>query len=149
MYKNEKYKKMKIYQAMNKYGIENFYIELICEYECNNIEQLRAEEQRMIRQNNCIINGFNGNVAKIDNIRRDEMKEEKKEYYESNKEEIKDRNKKNANKYHCYHCDFHSHNKYNFNSHLNTITHINNKESNIISQCINKGELTIHNPSTI
>ena len=39
-----------LYQKMNELGHDKFYIELIEEYPCNNIEQLRRKEGEYIRQ---------------------------------------------------------------------------------------------------
>ena len=41
---------MKITSMMNLWGIENFYIELLEEYPCDNIEQLNKKEGEWIRK---------------------------------------------------------------------------------------------------
>jgi len=102
----------KIYQAFNELGIENFYIELIENYDCKTKEELRAREQHFIRLHNSLNNGYNGRCAIPDEIRKNERKEyeknykrihyeEKKydiikyqkEYYEENKDYVHLRNK--------------------------------------------------------
>ena len=40
----------KIYQKMTDIGEDNFYIELIEEYPCENVEQLRKREGELIRR---------------------------------------------------------------------------------------------------
>ena len=40
----------KIYVRMRELGVENFYIELLEEYSCENVEQLRKREGEFIRQ---------------------------------------------------------------------------------------------------
>ena len=48
--KHNKKKHLKIYQKMNEQGYDQFYIELIEEYQCDNVEQLRRREGEIIRQ---------------------------------------------------------------------------------------------------
>ena len=67
----------KIYQEMNKLGIENFYIELVEGYPCENNDQLRAREGHFIRE----MGTLNGRIEG----------RSKKQFYQDNKEEIKER----------------------------------------------------------
>ena len=39
-----------LYQKMNEYGFDKFFMELIEEYPCNNKEELRAREGHYIRE---------------------------------------------------------------------------------------------------
>ena len=48
--KNDRDKNTRLYTKMNELGVENFYIELVEEYPCKNIEQLRAREGEWIRK---------------------------------------------------------------------------------------------------
>ena len=68
---------IKLYQMMNEIGIDNFYIELLEEYPCNNLEQLRKREGETIRQHGTINMQIAGR-SKKEYV--DEHKEEKKEY---------------------------------------------------------------------
>ena len=43
-------KDRKLYAKMHELGVDNFYIELIEEFPCENIEQLRKREGESIRQ---------------------------------------------------------------------------------------------------
>ena len=103
--KNPKKNNFKFYQQKNEIGIEQFYIELVEEYACENIEQLRRREGEWIRK----MATLNTKVAGRTNIEyRQETKDDKKEYdklyseankykkreqaktrYENKKEEIK------------------------------------------------------------
>jgi hypothetical protein len=74
----------KLYKAMREIGIEQFYIELIEEYPCENVEQLEAREGYFIREFNSFKNGYNGQIQGRSN----------KMYYEEHWEECNKRNKK-------------------------------------------------------
>jgi len=69
----------------------NFYIQLIENYPCDDINQLTSREQFYINQNNCI------NINRS-YVSRETSKKEKclysKKYYNDNKEEVKKVNKK-------------------------------------------------------
>ena len=41
--------KMRLYDKMQEIGVDNFYIELVEEHPCDNIEQLRRREGELIR----------------------------------------------------------------------------------------------------
>lgn len=72
-----------LYKAFNEIGVDHFYIELIENYPCENIEQLLAREGHYIRNFNTHTNGYNKRVEG----RTD------KEYYQNNKEQIAQKNK--------------------------------------------------------
>ena len=79
--KSEKKNKAPLYQKMIEIGIEHFYIQLIKKYPCSDIEELRAEEAKHIREM--------GNL----NIRIDGRTKE--QYYIDKKETIDKRNMEN------------------------------------------------------
>lgn len=93
----------KIYKAMREIGEEHFYIELVEEYPCDNIEQLHKREGHWIRELNTYNNGYNGLIAGRtikehyeDN--REKLAEYHKEWYEKNKEIICQKKKEYHNK---------------------------------------------------
>ena len=49
---NDICKERKLYKKMLQLGVDNFYIELIEEFPCENIEQLRKREGELIREYN-------------------------------------------------------------------------------------------------
>ena len=69
----------KLYKHMHELDVENFYIELIENYPCNDVYELRAREGHFIRE----IGTLNKNVAGRTN----------KEYMEDNYEHLKEANK--------------------------------------------------------
>ena len=70
------------YSKVNEIGIENFYIELIEDYPCETLEQLRKREGHYIRKMGALNHQIAGRTDK--------------EWREDNKEEIKcKKNKKN------------------------------------------------------
>ena len=77
-----------LYKHMHEIGIENFYIELIENYSCNDIYELRAREGHFIRQ----IGTLNKQIAGITN-QFDTLKEYKHYYYQNNLDIIKDKSK--------------------------------------------------------
>jgi predicted RNA-binding Zn-ribbon protein involved in translation (DUF1610 family) len=72
---------------MTKHGVEHYYIELIENFPCNNIEELRKKEGEYIRElgtlNKIISGRTNQEYRKEHNA---EIKEKKKEYHEKNRE---------------------------------------------------------------
>ena len=85
------YKKdRKLYSKMNELGVDNFYIELIEEYPCDNVEQLRRREGEIIREWKPILNkqiaGRTINEWREDN--KEHIQEDKKNYYIQNKEKL-------------------------------------------------------------
>ena len=94
-YKTIKGQRMKIYKHMFEYGIENYYIELLEEYPCENIEQLRKREGQFIRELdaslNTLVAGRNQKEYYKDNK---EMRAQRdKEYYDKNTDKIKEKKK--------------------------------------------------------
>ena len=73
------------YTEIRQVGIKHFHIVLIHDFLCSNVEQLRAEEERVRRE-----------LKPYYNMRRafqteEEKKEHKKKYYEQNKDKVKDK----------------------------------------------------------
>ena len=108
----KKKQNMRIYQKMNELEVEHFYIELIEEYPCNTVEQLRKREGELIRDLKPVLNKriegrtmkeyYNENKDIIIekskqryNENKDAIGEYRKQYRQNNKEKIKqqDRNK--------------------------------------------------------
>lgn len=81
-HKSKKTYEYPIYKAMREIGVENFYIELVENYPCKNIDQLNAREGYHIRQYDSFKNGYNGKIEG----RTDQ--ECKKEWYQRNRETI-------------------------------------------------------------
>ena len=84
-------KGMKLYEAMRELGRDTFYIELIENYECNNLEELRKREGELIRQHKP---DLNKNIAgrtpdEYRNENRDNILKQKKQYNENNRDKIK------------------------------------------------------------
>ena len=85
----------KIYQRMRELGIENFYIELLCECPCDNKEQLQAMEGQYIRK----LGTLNDRIAGRSNqeyreTHKEENKERCKKYREENPEKVSESKKK-------------------------------------------------------
>lgn len=93
--------KMKITKKMNELGVEHFYIELIVECPCENIEQLRRIEGEYIRKLATINDKIAGRTMKEYNEdNKDHIFQIKKQYREANKETIRQKKKeyREANK---------------------------------------------------
>ena len=71
---------MKLYKAMSELRKEHFYIELVEDYPCETIEQLRKRESDIAREKNAELNN---------NINGRTQQERSKEYSITHKEEIK------------------------------------------------------------
>ena len=98
----------RLYEKMRDIGIENCYIELVKNYPCENNEQLRAEEGKIMR----VMATLNDRVecrtrkeryednkeAVLEQNKkwRDEHKEEQKEYFKKHRENNKDKIKARA-----------------------------------------------------
>ena len=78
---------------MNELGVENFYIELIEEYPCENIEQLRRKEGEWIRKMATLNEEIAGRTTRE---YYEEHIEEKKEHDKLYREENKDKRSKQA-----------------------------------------------------
>ena len=144
--KRDKRSNYPLYVKMNEIGLEHFFIELIKETPCENIEQLRAIEGQYIRELGTLIARIAGRTKKqymedtkerkteYDKKRREEkgeqIKEQKKQHYLENKDELNERRRQNYQetkhiKLHCDVCniDFVPQSKY---KHYKSINHQNN-----------------------
>ena len=92
--KNESKQNYPIYKKMNELGLNNFFIELVEEFPCNNKMELEAREKHWIKQD--------GNINKTIPTRtykewcednKEYLQEQKKEYRENNKEYLKEQKK--------------------------------------------------------
>ena len=93
---NNKRSKISIYPYFEEYGIENFKITLIKEYEVIDRRQLEVYETLWIKKLNTIneLQAFNI-VFKNHDSYKEMIKKYKKKYYEQNKETINKKNKEN------------------------------------------------------
>ena len=91
-----KCKNYKLYETMRELGRYNFYIELLENYECNNLEELRKREGELIREYTTELN--NRIAGRTGNEWYYENKDKKKTYYETNKDKIKEYPKEWASK---------------------------------------------------
>jgi hypothetical protein len=90
------------------YGIENTKIELIEEYSCDNLQQLRKREGYHIQKEDCINKRVAGRTLKeYRDIHKDKMKIYLKQYYKDHKEvhslkskEYRETNKEKIAEYH-------------------------------------------------
>ena len=79
----------KLYQEMTKLGADQFYIELLEEVKCENVEQLRAKECEYIRKIgtlNGLINGRTKEELTQTQEYKDKKKEQDRNWYLNNKE---------------------------------------------------------------
>ena len=79
------------FDLFNEYGVENCKIELIQYYKCDTMQELRRKEGEHIKNNECVnkyVAGRTQKECKDDN--KDNIKQYKQEWYEINKEEIKE-----------------------------------------------------------
>ena len=85
-----------LYDKMLEFGKDNFYIELVEEYPCENIEQLNRREGEMIREMKSTLNkqvaGRTINEWREDN--KDYLREDKRLYHLQNKDRFNDRSRK-------------------------------------------------------
>ena len=81
--KSERRKNYILYQKMNELGVENFYIELIEEFPCENKEQLTAKEGEYIRKMATLNHRIQGRTYQewLDDT-KEVRKEKSKEYRE-------------------------------------------------------------------
>ena len=109
--RNHKKNSCLLYQKMNELGIENFYIELIEEYPCENVEQLRKREGEWIRKMATLNSQIAGRTTTeyvkdtkeqkkyYDKLYHQQNKEKRssqaKERYEQDKERIKQKSNDN------------------------------------------------------
>ena len=145
-YKATRKQHYKLYQKMKEIGVEHFYIELIKEAPCENIEQLRAIEGQYIRELGTLNQRVEGRTKKqyVQDTKKQKA-EYDKEYREVNKEyrtkqkqqywlNVKDEKNEERrakyqetkhNKIHCDICniDFVKESQY---KHYKSIRHLNN-----------------------
>ena len=74
-----------LYMKMREIGKEQFYIELLEEYPCNNNEQLRAREGHYIREKGTL----NGRIE--DRTYKERMEEQKEKWQEYRRERWQDK----------------------------------------------------------
>ena len=78
----------KLYKHMNELGVENFYIELIENYPCNDVYELRAREGYYIREIGTLNMKVAGrNPREYWDTHKDKYNEEKRKYRLDNKDE--------------------------------------------------------------
>ena len=86
---------MKLYKAMKELGKENFYIQLLENYPCENVEQLRKRETELMLEYKADLNkNRNGRTnyernKEYQQTHEEELKQYGKNYRETHKEEIK------------------------------------------------------------
>jgi hypothetical protein len=86
--KKHQKKNYPLYQAMNNTGHEKFKIELICDYPCNSMDELRQKEGEYIQSIgtlNCLVAGRSWKQYYQEN--KETIKQKVKEYYTNHKEE--------------------------------------------------------------
>ena len=82
----------KLYEHMNKLGVDNFYIELIENFPCNDIYELRAREGHFIREIGTLNKRIAGRTDKEYNKEyKEKHKEAHKEYMKTYNEDHKER----------------------------------------------------------
>ena len=86
----------KLYAKMNELGIDKFYIELVEEYPCDNVEQLRRREGEIIREKKPILNkqiaGRTIQEWREDN--KEYIQEDKRQYHLQNQEKFNEKCRK-------------------------------------------------------
>ena len=134
---------MRLYAHMNLIGIDEFYIEIYCEYPCTTKEQLKKKEGEIIRQfgtlNRCIA-GRTKQEWGIENVER--LKVTKREDYVRNKDKRQAQNKINQEKnkdkkrardteeIYCTVCKYSVQRIY-FKGHLKTQKHLDNAQNGV------------------
>ena len=134
---------MSLYVKMREQGANNFYIELIEEYPCENKEQLRAKEGEYIRSLSTLNRRIEGRTKKeYKQDYKEQIKVQGKEYYKTRSETICAKNRQHYNeiasvKMTCDVCGS-IHNKKNKPLHLRTKKHQEalNNLNNINNVCL-------------
>ena len=81
---------MPVHCKMKVLGIENFYIELLEEYPCNNLEQLKAKEGEYIRAIATLNSRIAGrNTKDYHNENKSQIREQQTRYKQENEDTIK------------------------------------------------------------
>ena len=92
--KNEVKNHRPLYNHMIDNGIDNFYIELVENYPCESVEELRKREGELIREYGTLNKAVAGRGRQaVLKAYRDTHKEQAKEYHEKNKEKHNERSK--------------------------------------------------------
>jgi len=96
--KNKRKCNYEIYKAFEELEIENFYIELVEEYQCDNKEQLCKKEGEYIRKFDSYKNGYNMRIEgrsknEYGKVYREEHKDQMKKYRDDNKDKKKEYDK--------------------------------------------------------
>jgi len=91
------HKTMDIYKLMGEVGVEHFTIELIRDFPCASLKELNVEKGRLIKECEMTTKGCNSRVAgrshkesvkAYHEEHKTEINEQKKMYYEANKEKF-------------------------------------------------------------
>ena len=87
------------YDLFNEYGVENCKIELIEYYKCDTLQELRRKEGEHIKNTECVNKRVAGRTDKeYYNDNKDRIKEVNKTYYEDNIDKIKEYYQNNKDK---------------------------------------------------
>ena len=89
-YLSKKYSHVSLYKLFNKYETENFNIFLLENFNCEDVNQLKAKEGEYIKNTKCINKKTEGRTRKEYN---DTHKEEKHQWYLKNRNEILENHK--------------------------------------------------------
>ena len=85
-YKQNKYCNVTVFKVLKE---ENYRIELLEEYKCDNMEQLRAKEGEWIRKTKCVNKNIAGRTKKQwRNDNKDKLMEYGKQYKNDNKDKV-------------------------------------------------------------
>ena len=87
LYLNNLGSKVYVFDLFDEFGFENCYIELICDYPCDNAHELACEEGRhqMLNLYNIVNKNIAGRTVKQYYIdKRESILKDKKEYYKNN-----------------------------------------------------------------
>ena len=107
-----KSQKVMCYDLFEKYGLENCKIYLVELYPCKSREELESREGYYIRNYDCINKNIPCRTKKeYYNDNKDEIKEYKKEYYKDNKDKIKEYQNNNKDRIKEYQKEYHNNNK--------------------------------------
>ena len=110
---SRKFPKIKLYEHMNKLGLENFEINLVSVVNCNSRAELLDREDHYIKLFNTVQNGLNSNYARMNAERK----------HATRKRCMQAWRLRNAEKYICEKCRFSSHIKTHFKNHIQTKKH--------------------------
>jgi hypothetical protein len=90
----ENFKHRPIYKKMNELGIENFFIELVEEYSCNNKLELFAREKHWVKEYGTLNQNIPSRTKKEYNLdNKEKLSEQSRQYKIEHKEQIAERRK--------------------------------------------------------